>query len=545
MTPTEYKTKLRTWRTGATGFLQWLADFQPRVPSPHGSFIPFELTDRLREEIREGLSGRYRTWIISMPRRHGKSALAALVALWRLTCFSNQTLIMIANSERQTTSTCFRLATKIIRNTPALLHLIGDRHLGATQIEYPDLGNSLTALPQNDRSLYGMKINLAQVSEMHAATDDAGYQTLASSLGDSADGLMLVDSTAGSRLSPLYKLHRLWETHEDPSIYETYISYRDLAEALEESPSWLSRDWLRSRAKQLLPAIFNSQHLNLWVSGSNSLFPDEVIQKCLAKYGVPVQRAAIPSLIGASKYAVGGGLDRAYGFSLHGDRTVFTATLKTVIGDESHYWILFQKSIPFSSGATIKKVIEHCHAEYGLHNTILESYNCQDIWSWTQEKGIPNELVHATSKSQIAGFSELHLIASEGRLHISDACTDLLAEMRGFEYQIESGGNPSFGGSGHDDFVYSAMWSIFATREVELAAYEISGVACSSRHAMPEVCFLMGANLTPLCAAECASYREVADLYAQHQTRHPESDATIAVFFRTKVRNAGAVVYRW
>ena len=425
--------------------------------------------------------------------------------------------------------------------------MIGEKNIQAGSIVYPDLDNTISVATSNDRSLYGGKVSIAQVSELHAAFNDDAYQVLASSIGDSEDGVVLIDSTVGSRLSPLYKLFTLWESKEDSTIHFSHISYQNLDDALEHAPAWLSRPWLTSRSKQMLPALFAQQHLNQWTSGSNALFPEETIAKCTSRFGFPVSKAAIPSLIGAAKYAVGGGLDRAYGFSLHGDNTVFTAVLKTTVNDEAHYWVLYQKKIAFSSGSGIKRAIEHCQGEYGLHNVVLESYNCQDIWAWAQEQNIPNELIHPTAKAQIPAFTELHLIASEGRLHVSEHCSDLLAEMRSFEYEIREGGNPSFGhAQGHkDDHVYSLAWAVFALRDVELPAYEISGIACTSKYAVPDVCYLLGGQQVPFCSAECRSAQGVEQLYQQHRERHPESELTVIDFFTQKTKNSGSVVYRW
>lgn len=541
-----YKDRLKAWRNGAQGFLTWLEDVKPRVPSFKGGYVTFQLTDREREEVIKALSGSNKTIIFCWPRRHGKTLIVALIILWRFTCFQTQTIVMIANSEKQATSTCFRLLSRIIKNTPFLKGLIGE-NTGALAISYPDLENIIEVKSQNDRSLFGQKINVCQVSELHAAFDDSAYQTLASSLGDSEDAICVIDSTTGSRLSPLFKLFRLWENGEDPTIYVSHIFYKDLQDALDHSPPWISRPWLTSRSKQMLPALFAQQHLNVWTSGSNSLFPEETIQKSIARYGHPVSKDVIPSLIGARKYVTGIGVDRAFGFSLHGDRTVVTCVLKTSMDDESHYWVLFQKHIPFSSGSGIKRAISECVKQYQVKNTVFESFNSQDLWSWALEQGYPAEVVHATQSKQIPAFQELYLIASEGRLHISEACTDLISEMMAFEYTITESGNPSFqhATGHHDDFIYSLCWSVWALRDIELSAYEVSGISCKAKGASPEVCFLMGNSLVPFCSSECQSFHEVNGLFKQHLERHPESELDIVRFYQEKVKNVGGVVYRW
>ena len=116
--PADYKAKLRTWRTGADGFFAWLADVRPMVPSHRGGYVVFELTTEEREEVRKALSGNYKTIIFSWPRRHGKTLIVALIILWRFTTRQTQNIVMTANSEKQTTSTAFRLVSRVIRQTP-------------------------------------------------------------------------------------------------------------------------------------------------------------------------------------------------------------------------------------------------------------------------------------------------------------------------------------------------------------------------------------------------------------------------------------------
>jgi hypothetical protein len=119
--------------------------------------------------------------------------------------------------------------------------------------------------------------------------------------------------------------------------------------------------------------------------------------------------------------------------------------------------------------------------------------------------------------------------------------------MRSFEYQIIEGGNPSFGhAQGHkDDHVYSLAWAIYALRDIELPAYEISGISCRTKGIGPEVRFLLGGSLVPFCSSECQSYHQVAELYKQHRERYPDSGVNIEKFYQEKVKNVGGVVYRW
>jgi hypothetical protein len=242
--------------------------------------------------------------------------LVALIIVWRFLTRITQTIGLVANSEKQTTDTCFRLVRTILQQTSFSRALIesGAVVINADRIDYDAAENTIQGFTSSLAGLYGKKLTVAQVGELHAAKSDEIFQTLSSSVIDSADGVVLVDSTVGARNSPLYALHQLWERHGDPKLFVSYVYYRDLEHAVASGPRWIAADKLRSRAAQMLPAAFAQQHLNQWGSATNALFPADIVARCKDKYPLDVT-----ALADGGVSVAGGGLDRAYGFSLHGD----------------------------------------------------------------------------------------------------------------------------------------------------------------------------------------------------------------------------------
>ena len=394
--------KVKQWRNGADGFWQWVEDVKPRIPSSRGGFEIFRSTEGQKRAVTEALtrnedgSWMFGTIVLCWPRRHSKTIMNALLVLWRFTCWQTQNIKVLANSERQVTSTAFKTAKGIIRNTPALLEIIGKQNIRRYRITHPGLQSEIEAIAQNESAAYGEKISIAWITELHASKDDAVLQVLASSVGDSADGWVLIDSTTDAVGGPLHHLEQLAESGEDPTVYFSRIEYRDLAEAVEKAPTWFKPGWLESRAKQMLPAVFGSQHLNQRSAAVNSLFREEDIKGCLDGYRVPVTRASLAAMMAERKHVTGGGLDRALSFSLHGDKTIWTSICKAAGDDdgEAEYWVLNQVDIPFSQGRGIKKAIAKDHEAYRLENVCIEQYQSQDILAWTQDAKIPCELVH-------------------------------------------------------------------------------------------------------------------------------------------------------
>lgn len=533
------KIDVRLWRRGAKGFFQWLDDVRPMVPSSKGGFEPYVPGPLERIELTKALDGDYRTIVLCWPRRHGKTLAAALIIAWRFMSRNTQNVAMVANSEKQTVDTAFKIVRDVLRETPYAAELVkaGKITIAADRIEYPALGNVIAGFPSNPAALFGKKLSIAQVSELHAATSDAAYQALASATIDTDDGLVLVDSTVGSRSSPLYGLYGLHERGADPALYYSHIAYRDLEDACARAPHWISVKGLRSRAAQMLPAEFAQQHLNLWGSSTTSLFPPPILDRCRDSY-----RPDVVSITGGAAHVVGAGLDRAYGFSLHGDATVATCVLKVLIGEDAHYYVLASDKIAFSSASGIRRALTRYRTDHGMSRAAIEHYNSQDIAAWCSDQTFNHEVISPTADRQANAFTALYNAATEGRLHIAPQFGALLSEMEMLEYQLGASGTPRFEAAKgyHDDHVYSLLWAVYALRDVELNPYELQGVHCYGTGPAPTLCILNSGELIPPCAGSCRSMQAARTLYRGYLERGPLTPAGFEEFVAGKVINVGA-----
>lgn len=538
------KAALARWQQpGSAGFFAFLDDVKPMIPSEKGGYQVYTVpSERVRAEIVRILDGGYSTAVVCWPRRHGKTVLVALLICWRFLTRQTQNIAIVANSERQTTDTAFRLVRTILEQTPYTARLIANESIVIIRdkVTYEAIGNVIQGFAANPASLYGKKLSLAQVSELHATASDSIYQALASSTIDSDDGLVLVDSTVGPRASPLFGLYQLHEGGNDPSLYFSHIEYRDLEDAVTNGPAWIKPERLRSRAAQMLPAEFAQQHLNQWTAGTSALFPPSVIEKCKSAYPIDVT-----ALSDGRAYAVGAGLDRAYGFSLHGDSTVASAVLKVLDGEEEHYFVLASDDIRFSSAGGIRRAFTRYHKDFGLKRATIESYNSQDIAAWCGEQPFDHEVVFATAERQSNIFTTMFNAASEGRLHILPRFEKLLAEMGTFEYRLEVGAKGTVAkfehAKGcHDDHVYSVAWAIYALREFELNPYELTGIHCDAVGPVARLCLLNDGGLVPPCADTCRSFRSVDVLYQKYKSRAGIAPMKLEDFFSYKVVNIGS-----
>ncbi len=552
------KEQFQSWRNGAEGFLQWLEDVKPCTPTAKGAYGPFKIEPFQKDFVTAALvtdaSGDFKhgTICFSFPRRHSKTTLMALLVLWRFCTRQGENIVCLANSRTQSASVSFGLVRRIVLNTPFLRSFIGDTNIYTEKIVFEPFNNVIVSVPCNESALYGMKITCGWASEIHAAISDDAMQILASSLGDSENAWLLVDSTVDSVGGPLHKLQTLAETGEDPTIYFGLLQYADLAEAMEKSPPWIRRPWLVSRHKQLLPATFSTQHLNQRSEASNSLFAAVDIAACKARLPMPMNMQSLRAYAQGRSFVCGGGLDRAFAFSLNGDKTIWTSVAKLApipeqdggTGGEAIYLVLNQKDIFGSLASGIKKAITQDYKEFSLHNVCIEAYNAQDIGIWSTEQGMPCEIIHATNTAQQPAFLELHRIVKEGRLLFSDELDGLAQEMGTFLYELRKG-TPHFGSDKfHDDRVYSLAWAIHSLRHKELAAYELKGIVCNSQSKHACLCYLRDGDAILHCSQTCATHAKVLMMYRQYRSTKVESDLTLPQFYNRLVKVSGVRIVR-
>jgi len=543
---------IASWRDGSEGFFRFLADVQPRVPSGTGGFVPFDPGPRERAEIAKALDGDgVSVGIFCWPRRHGKTLTSAMILVWRCLTRPSENIAVVANSERQVVDTAFRTIKQAFEQTPLLKKLVaaGTVKVGADRIELPSTGSVIQAFSSNPSALWGKKLSAAQISEIHSAKDggDGVFEALAGSLLDTAGSLLLIDSTVAPKSSKLWELYRAatHETDPDASIAFSHIQYADLEDACANGPAWIAPAKLRSLARQMFPTKFALLHLNRWGDAANLLFPAAVLDPCVVEYPIDLR-----ALAAGSASIVGGGLDRAFGGTVKGDKTATACVAKIAVDDEEHIYVLDADSVPFSRMGGIKSRFDGYHSKFGMKRLVLESYGAQDVadWASTRPFSAGTEVIHPSRPAKYAAFLALYQAVAEGRLHISPKFKELIAELRAFE--VHEDGKATSGATtvpkfshprgGHDDFVHALVWAVYSLRSVTLNPYEIAGVNCTGIGASIVHCALNGGDHVPPCADACRSMAEARHLHAAYLARSPLVPLDLAPFIASKLRNTGA-----
>jgi len=265
----------------------------------------------VRQLFKKRRDGRrqYRTCLLMLPRKNGKSELAAAVALYGLLADGEVGAeVYSAAADRDQASLVFGVAAQMVRNDPGLAqmtYLIDSQK----RIEHPASGGMYRAIAAEAHSKHGFNASMVIYDELHAAPDRKLYDVLSTSMGGREQPLLLVISTAGyDRHSILWELYsHAKKVIEQPSIDPTFLPI------LYEAPS--DADWtdekvwhqanpalgdfrsleemriLAARAKQI-PAqenTFRRLYLNQWTEQASRWLSLAAWDACQA----PIDRASL------------------------------------------------------------------------------------------------------------------------------------------------------------------------------------------------------------------------------------------------------------
>jgi len=475
------------------GYVRWAEDTAYVLDKHSNTYVPFRFTEWQKAELRRILTPddagnlQYLTLVLSWPRRHGKSLVAALYDIWRALNFDHQNVVIGSNSKEQTLSTAYQAAEETIRNSPKLKRMLdaGEIVITTNVIAFARTGSEIKGIPTSEASAYGQKINVGHVTELCKALTDALYQVIASSTGDAHLGVAICDSNVGAVDNIVWQLIQLAESGEDPTIGVSYIHYTDVDDAIAQAPPWIDAAWLRSRLRQMTRGEFRRNHLNIPAAAGEKLFTRAQVDRCftsaLPGWGTDGEAmpAPLPRVFSAEEFrrlrrdcalmgvlSVGGGLDRAMPFA-HRDRTFWASGAKLLVEttegeipvydedgelvgleapDPWVYVLLNLVAFPYSNAEAIKRVIAADRERYErFDNVSFEQYQAGDLWTWGQTQGIPCVLTHFTAPVQMEAYSDFYRVVASGRFYASAAHWILREEMMNAE-EDASGRTPSFGG---------------------------------------------------------------------------------------------------
>jgi len=251
----------------------------------------------------------YRTCLLMMPRKNGKTELAAALAIDGL-LFDNEmgAEVYSAAADRDQAALCFNVAAQMIRAEPELAAAC-DIVDSQKRIVHRKSGSVYRAISAESYSKHGFNSSRILFDELHAQPTRELWDVLASSTGARDNPLVIAISTAG------YDRHSiLWELYQharrvqlDPSIDPTFLSviyeapadadWRDEAVWKKANPAlgdFRSIEEMRAACAraQEIPAqeqAFRRLYLNQWTESDVRWLAMAAWDACQ----VPIDRAAL------------------------------------------------------------------------------------------------------------------------------------------------------------------------------------------------------------------------------------------------------------
>lgn len=165
------------------------------------------IVQSLFKRRRDGLR-QYRTALLMLPRKNGKTELAAAIALYGLLADGEiGAEVYSAAADKDQASLVFQVAAQMIRNDP---ELDGSVEIVDSQkrIVHRKSGSFYRAISAEAYSKHGFNASTVIYDELHAAPTRELWDVLATSQGARTQPILLAISTAGyDRHSILYELY--------------------------------------------------------------------------------------------------------------------------------------------------------------------------------------------------------------------------------------------------------------------------------------------------------------------------------------------------
>lgn len=276
---------------------------------------------------------RYRKVFIALPRKQGKTELAAAINVFLMAGRGRrQQRIYSASGDREQASLIYRASRDMVLQSPALRKRLVC-YDGYKKIKYMVAGNEYLALSSDAPTKHGLRPNTVLLDELHVFPNRDLYNVLMSSFGATIEPFTFMITTAGwDRQSLCYEL---WQYAlgvkqgliDDPSFLPI-IHAADASDDWTNEDTWhkampglgdfCQLDFIREEClrAQKLPAYentFRQLYLNQWTEQAERWISYETWDRCGGFF-------APADMVGKECY---GGLDLG------------------VTGDMSCYWMLF------------------------------------------------------------------------------------------------------------------------------------------------------------------------------------------------------------
>jgi len=263
---------------------------------------PFILENWQKEEIVMPLFGwkkksdnkrKFKQAFIFLPRKNGKSTLAAAISLYMLIADNEQgSEGYFAAADREQARLCFDIVKGMIRNSKQLSDIL---EIYKDSIVFQKKNNSFKVISSDANTKHGYNTQFAVIDELHAHIDDDLYNVLNTSTGARSQPLIIVITTAGQNQNHIcydlydYSKKVLQGIIKDETFFPVIYELEDVEKSIDNPENWLlanpsmdislRRDYLETESSKALiqpnyENVFRQLHLNQWVQ-SNKIWIED------------------------------------------------------------------------------------------------------------------------------------------------------------------------------------------------------------------------------------------------------------------------------
>ena len=292
------------YRDGPEGFIKWCEDKVFIPVYPEGSDIAVWTSIRdlstdihpksgksydyiwqmQKEVIRECLrmvGGRfiYKLIILSWMRGEGKSLLACLIQLWKFFNWPKQQIVLGANSKDQIKFVHFDVMKDIIKNSPELFDVIGEKNIQEKEIRLRDTEGNISSVLKPLSSFSGIVSNITgyTFSEMFDMKNPKFFTQLDGSMRNVPNAFGVIDSTVSPKTHVLYKMYQSFVKREIKTLYYSYRCSKDAVIEDYWNPQMDQQQLDDYRAKFPL-GDFEKYFMNVWGSNAQQVFTADMIE---------------------------------------------------------------------------------------------------------------------------------------------------------------------------------------------------------------------------------------------------------------------------
>lgn len=267
------------------------------VPRGHGARKPVRLRPWQKAILRElyDPKPRPRAGLVSIPRGNGKTALAAMLAVYHL--FGEDVeapqVLAVASDERQA-GIVFGLAKRMIELDERLAERC---HVYKDRVVVPHSDGMLRALPSEAAALQGYDPTFTVVDELHVVTTDV-WEAVTLAAGKRPESLTLAISTpSGDRDGVMWQLVEHGRAGGDPAFVLVEFAAPDGCD-LDDEAAWklanpalgdfLAVDAIRATLRTSRESAFRRYRLGQWAGQQGAWMEGESWMACAIDEAIPL-----------------------------------------------------------------------------------------------------------------------------------------------------------------------------------------------------------------------------------------------------------------